>query len=62
MKILELFVSFNEGTIEKREKVEQLRCIEDDIPLYGVITPSSFNSIDTKNDFEMYKKIPKYFQ
>lgn len=62
MKILDLFIDFNEGIIEKKEKVEQLRCIENDIPLYGVITPSSFKSVDTKDDFEMYKKIPEYFQ
>ena len=61
MKILDLFVSFNEGTIGKREKVEQLRCIEDDIPLYGVITPSSLNSVDTIDDLKMYKKLSDFF-
>lgn len=61
IKILELFVSSKEGKIEEREKVEQLRCIENDIPLYGVITPSSLNSVDTIDDLKMYKKLSDFF-
>lgn len=52
--ILEEFMNSLEGPLEKVEKVEQLRCIENDIPLYGVITPSTPNSVDTKVDYEMY--------
>jgi 3-deoxy-manno-octulosonate cytidylyltransferase (CMP-KDO synthetase) len=61
IKILELFMGFEEGILESIEKVEQLRCIENDIPLYGIITPGSFNSVDTIDDFEMYKNLKIHF-
>ena len=61
IKILEKFVGSQEGILESIEKVEQLRCIEHDIPLYGIITPGSFNSVDTKDDFEMYENLKFHF-
>lgn len=55
LSILERFVNSPEGLLESIEKVEQLRCIENDIPLFGVITPHTSNSVDTQVDFEFYR-------
>lgn len=55
--ILEKFIKAKEGPLEKLEKVEQMRCIENDIDLYGVITPHSLNSVDTELDFNIYKNM-----
>lgn len=56
--ILERFVNASEGHLESIEKVEQLRCIENDIPLIGVITPHTSNSVDTHMDIDFYRELP----
>ena len=52
--ILSEFVSAPEGVLEASEKVEQLRCIENDIPLIAVVTPHTPNSVDTRADLNFY--------
>lgn len=55
--ILERFVNSSEGLLEATEKVEQLRCIESDIPIFGVVTPHTSNSVDTQVDFDFYRSL-----
>ena len=55
--ILERFVNSTEGLLESIEKVEQLRCIENDIPLFGVVTPHTSNSVDSSVDFDFYRSL-----
>lgn len=57
-EVLERFVGAPAGPLEQVEQVEQLRCIENDIELYGVRCPSSPKSIDTLEDLNRYRKIP----
>lgn len=48
---LNCFLRSPVGPLENLEKVEQLRCIENDIPIYGVKTDSSEISVDTQEDY-----------
>lgn len=47
------------GPLEHVEKVEQLRCIENDIPIYGVLTEGSEISVDTLEDYNYMLNLPK---
>lgn len=59
---LEKYVESPEGPLEACEKIEQLRCIENDIPLYAVVTPHTLNSVDTQIDFDFYQNLdPRNF-
>ena len=55
---LRKFVSVSPGPLERLESVEQLRCIEADIPLAGVITPHTERSVDTAEDLEYMRSLP----
>ena len=57
VNVLEQFVRLAEGPLEVAEKVEQLRCLENDIPLLAVITPHTMNSVDTLKDLEFYRML-----
>lgn len=58
LDVLEKFVQAPEGNLEKIEKVEQLRCIENDIELFGVTCPGTPKSIDTFDDLLVYREVP----
>ena len=49
-KTLDSYISKDPGPIENLESVEQLRCIEYDIPLFSVKTAHSERSVDTLED------------
>ncbi len=49
---LEKFVSFEASVLEKREKLEQLRALENDIKIAVEIVDSYPSSVDTKEDLE----------
>jgi 3-deoxy-manno-octulosonate cytidylyltransferase (CMP-KDO synthetase) len=51
-KALEKFVSFEASTLEKREKLEQLRALENDMKIAVEIVDSYPHSVDTKEDLE----------
>ncbi len=48
--ILEIFCSYEQTTLEKLEKLEQLRLLENDIDIYCYKTNDFFYSIDTPED------------
>lgn len=56
--VLDSFVSAPPGPLELKENVEQLRCIEYDIPIHAVIVPASERSIDTPDDYEIVASLP----
>lgn len=51
-ELLKNFVSFNQGSLEKTEQIEQLRCIEHGLGIKGVVVPASEKSVDTVHDLE----------
>lgn len=55
--ILERFINSPIGPLEDSEKVEQLRCIENNIPIYGIPTPHTPISVDTMRDLEFYRRL-----
>ena len=57
--VLERFSAAPEGNLEKIEKIEQLRCIENDIELHGVVCVETPKSLDTSDDLVRYKNIAK---
>lgn len=59
--VLERFTAAPEGNLEKIEKIEQLRCIENDIELHGVICVETPKSLDTSEDLVRYKNVAKKF-
>ena len=58
-EVLEKFTQAPVGVLEQTEKLEQLRCIENEIELYGVVCQESLRSIDTMKDLEFYRRIPQ---
>jgi 3-deoxy-manno-octulosonate cytidylyltransferase (CMP-KDO synthetase) len=60
-EVLAKFTQAPVGVLEATEKLEQLRCIENEIELYGVICQESLRSIDTMKDLELYRRIPQEF-
>ena len=57
-KILTNFNSLAPGPLELSELVEQLRCIEHDIPLYAVKTAHTERSVDTVDDLIYMRSRP----
>ena len=45
--------------LELLESIEQLRCLENDIPLYGVKTSHTERSVDTYDDLIFMRNQPK---
>lgn len=62
LKILEEYITCGEGILERSEKIEQLRCIENDLPMYGVEVPKALNSIDTDEDYKFYQEKSSLFR
>lgn len=52
MKTLERFVALRKGTLEDIEKLEQLRMLENDIPIRIVITRHRTKGVDRPEDIE----------
>jgi 3-deoxy-manno-octulosonate cytidylyltransferase (CMP-KDO synthetase) len=57
--VLKSFVTAIPGPLENLESVEQLRCIESDIPLVGVKTQHTERSVDTYEDLNFMRSLPK---
>ena len=56
--LLETFITALPGPLEKLESVEQLRCIESDIPLIGIKTQHTEKSVDTFEDLAFMRNKP----
>ena len=57
-EVLQRFVTCVPGPLETLESVEQLRCIEHDIPLYAVKTAHTERSVDTVDDLLYMRAMP----
>ncbi len=52
MQALERFSDLSPSRLEKREKLEQLRLLENDIPIQVVETTHTCHGVDTPEDLE----------
>lgn len=57
MNALEKFVSLGPSRLEKAEKLEQLRLLENDIPIHVVVTEHKSIGVDTPEDVKTILKI-----
>ncbi|OKY75627.1 MAG: 3-deoxy-D-manno-octulosonate cytidylyltransferase [Desulfobulbaceae bacterium DB1] len=57
MQTLETFVSLQNGVLEKKEKLEQLRLLENGIPIHVVKTTYKSHGVDRPEDIELVTKI-----
>ena len=56
-EILKLFVSLKQTLREKKLKLEQLRALDNQIPINVILAKTKPMGIDTKSDFVKFKKI-----
>ncbi len=56
---LKKFVSFKESFLEKTEKLEQLRLLENTIPIHIALTEFPSQGVDTLEDLEKVRRIMK---
>jgi 3-deoxy-manno-octulosonate cytidylyltransferase (CMP-KDO synthetase) len=54
---LERFVSLPESSLERAERLEQLRFLENGIPIYAAETPYDSVGVDTEEDFVRVQKM-----
>jgi 3-deoxy-manno-octulosonate cytidylyltransferase (CMP-KDO synthetase) len=54
---LEQFVNLPESSLERAERLEQLRFLENGIPIYAAETPYDSIGVDTQEDFERVGKM-----
>jgi 3-deoxy-manno-octulosonate cytidylyltransferase (CMP-KDO synthetase) len=54
---LERFVKMPESSLERAERLEQLRFLENGIPIYAVETPFDSIGVDTEEDLERVQKM-----
>ncbi len=59
-EILKKFVSFNQSSNELKNKLEQLRALDNGIKINVALAQSSSIGVDTKEDFVAIKKIMEY--
>ncbi|MBU0663100.1 MAG: 3-deoxy-manno-octulosonate cytidylyltransferase [Proteobacteria bacterium] len=59
MKTLEQFVALEKGVLEKKEALEQLRLLENDIPIHVVITSHKSHGVDRPGDIAVVEQILK---
>ncbi|WP_027180150.1 3-deoxy-manno-octulosonate cytidylyltransferase [Maridesulfovibrio bastinii] len=57
MEALELFASLEQGYLEQREKLEQLRLLENGIPIHVAVTRHSCHGVDRPEDLHTVIKI-----
>ena len=60
VSILEKFVNFNQTKNEIKNRLEQLRALDNNIPIMVALAKSSPIGIDTKEDYIAIKKIMEY--
>ena len=56
---LERFVSLPESSLERAERLEQLRFLENGIPIYAAETPFDSIGVDTEDDFQRVQALLK---
>ncbi|MDD9332211.1 MAG: 3-deoxy-manno-octulosonate cytidylyltransferase, partial [Bartonella sp.] len=56
-KALKKFITLKSSTLEQREKLEQLRALENNMRIDVEIIDTTFLSVDTQNDLERVRKI-----
>ena len=54
---LDKFVALPESSLERSERLEQLRFLENGIPIYATETPYDSIGVDTEDDFERVRKL-----
>ena len=59
MEILKKFVTLGSSTLEKTEKLEQLRLLENNIPIHVSITEHQSIGVDRPEDIDIVSKIIK---
>ena len=57
VKILKLFISLKQTSREKKFRLEQLRAIDNNIPIHVVLAKTEPLGIDTRKDLKKFKKI-----
>jgi 3-deoxy-manno-octulosonate cytidylyltransferase (CMP-KDO synthetase) len=57
--VLEQFVTLPVSQLEKREKLEQLRCLENNITIYSLEVSQKPISVDTREDLERARRVIK---
>jgi 3-deoxy-manno-octulosonate cytidylyltransferase (CMP-KDO synthetase) len=57
MNVLEQFVHIGPGRLEKTEKLEQLRLLENGIPIHIVITEHESIGVDRPEDLKLIEKM-----
>ena len=57
---IENFVSFNQSSNELKNKLEQLRALDNNIKINVALAKSSPIGVDTEEDFLAIKKIMEY--
>ena len=60
LETLKKFVSYNQSDNEIRERLEQMRALDNDIKINVALAKSSSIGIDTEEDFVAIKKIMEY--
>ena len=55
--VLERFVTLHESSLERSERLEQLRFLENGIPIYAAETPYDSIGVDTEEDLAQVQKI-----
>jgi len=60
VSVLEKFVNFNQTKNEIKNRLEQLRALDNNIPIMVALSKSSPIGIDTKEDYIAIKKIMEY--
>jgi 3-deoxy-manno-octulosonate cytidylyltransferase (CMP-KDO synthetase) len=56
---LDRFVSLPESSLERAERLEQLRFLENGIPIYAAETPFDSIGVDTEEDFQRVQALLK---